>query len=290
MANYDKALILSASRMTDMPAFYPVELIAGVSDRLSRGLKIHTLMLWTKHPASLFRPPLAEALESWKRAGIQIAIQLTMTGFGGVGFLNHRGETVRIEPNVPRLADALASLPRIVSLVGHPHRISLRFDPVMRIASGYQAETTNLDLLDKIVAAAGQSKIKRLIYSFLEPGVYRKVDRRFLQAALDILPFSLSEKLVVSHRIERLSGLSGMVASACCVAGLPGSACVDGRELMALSESSLFPALHQPRSRPGCGCTQSTDIGGWPPRICHSGCLYCYARPAMDQKVFQSVD
>ena len=40
--------ILSASCMTDMPTYYPNELIEEVEKRQAKGLMIHTLVLWTK--------------------------------------------------------------------------------------------------------------------------------------------------------------------------------------------------------------------------------------------------
>ena len=53
-------IILSASRMTDMPKFYPEILIEEVNKRMDKN--IHTLVLWTKHPKPLLVNPLFDFL------------------------------------------------------------------------------------------------------------------------------------------------------------------------------------------------------------------------------------
>ena len=55
-------VILSASRMTDMPAFYPEQVLEEVNKRVAKGQDIHTLVLWTKHPYSLLKEPLKSFL------------------------------------------------------------------------------------------------------------------------------------------------------------------------------------------------------------------------------------
>jgi hypothetical protein len=62
LINKNNAIVLSASRMTDMPKFYPNELINEVEARLKKGLNIHTLVLWSKHPDSLLNNQLKEYL------------------------------------------------------------------------------------------------------------------------------------------------------------------------------------------------------------------------------------
>jgi hypothetical protein len=51
----DNPIIISASRMTDLPAFYPESLIDEVEKRIEKNFKIHSLVLWTKHAASLLK-------------------------------------------------------------------------------------------------------------------------------------------------------------------------------------------------------------------------------------------
>jgi hypothetical protein len=88
--------------MTDMPAFYPQELIDEVKRRIEKGVMVHTLVLWTKHPASLLCNPLFSYLHYIETLGIQISLQLTISGMGGVtvGFDKY-GKPIKPEPGVP---------------------------------------------------------------------------------------------------------------------------------------------------------------------------------------------
>ena len=78
-----KSIVLSASRMTDMPKFYPNELIEEVEKRLNKGIDIHTLVLWSKHPKSLISGSLYTYLLELKKRNIQLYYQCTITGMGG---------------------------------------------------------------------------------------------------------------------------------------------------------------------------------------------------------------
>lgn len=279
--------------MTDMPAFYPFELIDGVNQRLAKGQPLHTIVLWTKHARSLFAEPLVLALEGWKKSGIVVSVQLTVTGFGGEEFLNKAGHPVQVEPGVPALADSLSVLPRLVALVGPTDAITIRFDPIMRLSGAGGRFFSNLDQLPKVLAAMKENKLRRMVFSFLEPGVYRKTDRHFSEAGLDIVRFNLDEKRQIALQLAWQSAQSEVKALSCCVEGLPSTACIDGSFLSGLAPHLPPPSLKQPYSRGLCGCTTSVDIGGWPPRLCYSGCLYCYARPLVgkpDQSLKASVD
>lgn len=276
---HNRPLVLSASRMTDMPAFYPYELIEAVDQRIASGVSVHTVVLWTKHPASLFTLPLYDALLRWKKDGIQLAVQVTVTGFGGVIFNNHEGRQVMIEPNVPAPAGAMALFPQLVTLVGHPDLIAVRFDPLMKVWSSHMALQSNLSMAPTMVASMADAGLKSLIYSFLEPGIYRKVDRRFSLEALGMVEFDAAEKTRIRVYLEGLGAEGGISVKGCCVTGANETACVDGAELARIKGDGALPDARALHRRPGCGCTKSTDLGGWPPKPCSSGCLYCYARP-----------
>ena len=95
--------ILSASCMTDMPAFYPQQLIEAVESRRKKGVKIHTLVLWTKHPASLLKEPLYSFLLGLRNDGIQLYVQLTITGMGQLPMgTDLNGDPILIEPHAPK--------------------------------------------------------------------------------------------------------------------------------------------------------------------------------------------
>lgn len=51
----NNSVILSASRMTDMPKYYPDVLMKEVMTRIEKGMDIHTVVFWTKHPDAILK-------------------------------------------------------------------------------------------------------------------------------------------------------------------------------------------------------------------------------------------
>ena len=122
-----KSIILSASRMTDMPKFYPNELINEVQKRLDKNVDIHTLVLWSKHPNSLLVNPLNDYLKLLIKKGIQLYFQCTITGMGNLSIGNKEsGNEFIIEPAVPKPKIAIKDLQKVIDLLGDPLRVKLR--------------------------------------------------------------------------------------------------------------------------------------------------------------------
>ncbi len=273
-------VILSASRMTDMPAWYPAELIAETRRRINQATKIHTLVLWSKHPAALLREPLFSFLNELKEKGIQLFIQLTITGMGGkICGTDATGHAWKPEPHAPSPESSLNHLPRLISLTEHPDRILLRIDPLLKVKDAKGQLYSNIPHFKEIAQEAARMGIHYFTFSLVQPGIYRKVDRRFEKEGITLLPFLLADQEEIRKQFIELELRLNIHISACCVEGWPSSACIDGEKLMKLHPEAQEVSLRKPHSRPLCGCTVSTDLGGWPPKVCPTGCIYCYARP-----------
>lgn len=276
----DFSLILSASRMTDMPGFYPGDIIKEVEKRISKGLKIHTLVLWTKFPRSLIANPLFDYLKYLKSKHIQLYIHLTISGMGGIiTGISKNGSPVKIEPCTPDYKDSLSILQKVILLTGKPERIKLRIDPIVRLIDSSGNIYSNLATFPEIIEAASGLGIKDFVFSFLESGMHKKVDRRFGKIGFIISPPDKFEREKTILWIRNLQVKYNVNIYACCVKGFPESRCIDGELLQQLHDYKLSVNLKQIHSRELCGCTQSIDIGGWPPKKCFSGCDYCYANP-----------
>lgn len=271
-------VVLSASRMTDMPKYYPRELIEEVNQRLSKGMQIHTLVLWTKHPGSLFIDPLYEYLLELKQKNIQLYLQLTITGIGGLKVgIKSNGRPLILEPNAPLFQDSLNLLPQIVQLLELPERIKLRIDPIVRIMDSRGKVFSNLKFFPKIIRNAASYGVKHFVFSFLESGAHRKVDKRFRSMGCRIIPPNKEERERTLIWLRNLESKYNINIESCCVQDFPEGKCVDGRMLMNYHANRDPVDLSQPRKREKCGCTASIDIGGWPPKKCYTGCDYCYA-------------
>lgn len=278
--NKNLPLVLSASRMTDMPEFYPLDIIKETEKRINKGIEIHTLVLWTKYPLSLFVNPLLDYLKHLKSQQVQLYLQLTISGMGGVKTgISKNGDPLIIEPNSPYYKDSLKALPEVISLVGKPERIRLRIDPLVRLENRSSHSYSNLFLFPEILEAASPLGIKDFVFSFLEPGMHKKADRRFEHLGSAILSLNQPEREKTVLWINKLQIKHNVNIHACCVKGFPISKCIDGELLQMLHDCKSPVNLTQMHRRELCGCTHSIDIGGWPPKKCFSGCDYCYASP-----------
>lgn len=281
MLNKSK-VILSASRMTDMPAYYQQDIINQVQLRMSKGQSIHTLVLWTKHPRSLLREPLRSFLLSLKKQQIQLYVNLTVTGLGGaqVGKTSN-GSPLILEPNAPSWNDSTKVLPEIMKLVGHPQRIRLRVDPILRLRDYRGVTFSNLEMFPKIIDLTSKQGITYYTFSFLEADIYPKVDKRFTALGCKIIPPDSAEREKTKTWINNMAVKYKVNISACCVSGFEETRCIDGYLLRSLHDNQEPTDISEPRKREKCACTHSIDIGGWPPKVCLTGCLYCYARPKL---------
>lgn len=278
--------ILSASCMTDMPAFYPKELIAEVEKRRANGMP-HTLVLWTKHPGSLLREPLYSYLQEIRNSGVQLYGQITITGMGQLRMgVDVNGHPIIIEPNAPKWEDAVAELPNVIDLFGNPLRIRLRTDPLLRFMDATGAIHSNYEFMPKIIAATSPLGIKTYSFSFVEDKDdtamgkgHTKVNRSFKKLGASILPPTLDERVSMKAWVDGLANQYGVKIYACSTPGFEKSSCICGSFLEQLHDSKMPVSHKECPTRPLCGCTESIDIGGWPPKKCYTGCLYCYANP-----------
>ena len=276
--------VISASRRTDLPAFFPGFLadalraeriaVAGPRGRareadLSPGA-VHTLVLWSKDFSRLLGGEAG--LRGLLRKYDQIYILFTVTGLGGTA----------AEPGAPRPAAALAQLPALVELAGDPRRVSLRFDPVVSWRRGGRL-ATNLDFFERAAEAAAAARLTDVRFSFAQ--WYGKAVRRAGRTGFAFHDPAEEDKLAAAGRLAALAAARGLKLHACAqafLARVPGvlrSSCIDGRLLAELHPRGEPATTAKDRGqRPECGCTASIDIGSYAQR-CGHGCVYCYANP-----------
>lgn len=261
-------VIISASRRTDIPAFFP----DGFAACLARGLveyrnpysgtlataslgrgQVAAFVFWTRNPRPFF--PVLRRLE---RAGYPSIFHVTVTGLGAA-----------LEPSAPDPGSAVAAVRALSELVG-PRRVLWRFDPIL---PGEEPEA--LLARFEALSAALSGYASRCTVSLARP--YRKSLR-----ATRGTPGVWGDAARLRDAAARIAGTArarGFDARSCCSPllaewGIPPAPCVDGEYLNALYPGTGIPAVPSP-SRPGCLCSASRDIGSY--RTCRHGCLYCYA-------------
>lgn len=304
-------VIVSASRSTDIPAFYSDWFV----ERLEKGYvkwlnpfsgvplyvsfaKTRLIVFWTKNPRPMLEkiPGKEETpLDVVERLGLSYYFQFTMNDY----------DAERVEPNVPPIEARIRTFVDLAQRIGASRhgndRVVWRFDPLLLMDS-----LTPQMLLDRIERIGDRiaPHTPRLVFSFIDIQAYAKVSRNLERAGIRVREFERDEMLEVAAGIARLVKGWGISAGTCGEADdLPGiehNRCVDDR-LMVKSFSddevlmrfigakraeptlfehvSAWEAPIKPKKdfgqRAACGCIRSKDIGEYD--TCPHLCRYCYA-------------
>lgn len=269
-------LIISASRATDIPAFYS----SWFFNRLRQGYarwrnpyngkdsyisfaKIKFIVLWSKNPR-----PLLPLLSSLKEMGIGCYIQYTLNDYFAEG----------LEPNVPSLAERIDTFKQLVDGLGLG-AVVWRFDPLIL------TDKISVDaLLNKIerIAERLHGYTEKLVFSFADILAYRKVGRNLSDAGVHYREWEIDDMIDFSRR---LSGMNlGLELTTCAEKvdlsqfGIIHNRCIDP-ELICRLKPELQPLISMLKTDKGqralCGCITSKDIGTY--NTCPHGCTYCYA-------------
>jgi hypothetical protein len=278
--------IISASRRTDLVAFFPDWLagairaekaeVLGPSGRLQvvdlRPESVHTFVLWSKN----FAPLIADAaglLQGLKKYR-QLYFHFTITGLGGTP----------AERDVPEPRTALRQLEPLTRVAGRPDRVSLRFDPVVywKERDGIR---TNLGFFEELAARAAGLGVRNVRMSFAQ--WYGKSRRWAEKLGFPYIDPSIEEKHQAAAYLAGVARSCGLNLFACSqdfVAAVPGirpSACIDGRLLQETHPDGAPVSVRKDRTqRRECRCTESVDIGSYA-QACPHSCVYCYANPAL---------
>ena len=168
--------------------------------------------------------------------------------------------------------------------------IHWRFDPVTFYRMGPGPLRHNLRHFDEIATAAQACGIHRCITSFMD--LYAKVKRRAATVqGLTFVDPTPEHKLEIIRDMEQKTAARGIRLHLCCEKPLlnrlppdqkpASSSCIPNDLLVELYGPgiSLRKDAGQ-RTRSGCGCKVSMDVGDYRCHPCFHRCLYCYANPA----------
>ncbi len=176
--------VLSASRRTDIPAFYLDWFMAHIEqeeftitnpyNQVSRKVTVnadqfHSIVFWSKNYDQFLRTRTGEALT---KKGFNLYFNFTINS-----------ASVILEPNLPGLNQRLDQLETLVNRFGCKS-VSWRFDPVCFYTARKKSDTqkegkklhNNLDDFNKIAEHAASLGIKKCVTSFFDS--YKKIDRR----------------------------------------------------------------------------------------------------------------
>lgn len=291
-------VIISASRATDIPAFYMPWFIdrlkAGYCSRPERYNRqrlryvsfenVKAIVFWSKNPE-----PLLRCSAEIERRGLEWVVQYTLNDYGPEG----------LEPGVPDLGTRIDTFMRLADRIG-PDRVIWRFDPLM-----LTRELTVEHLLERMANMAGKLRgyTRKLVFSFVDIERYRRVHARLAVAHPGLREFTEAEMAQFVSRLLSLNELWGFSLASCAeesrFVGIARNRCIDGELLSSTGKKSPLLAalpgvtpdlfgnmpswdtLKDPGQRSACGCTVSVDIGGY--GTCPHLCAYCYANDRNDR-------
>ena len=186
-----------------------------------------------------------------------------------------------LEPDMISPAKAVTQMEKLVSLFD-PKVIIWRYDPIVFYQSRSGVESNHdgnvlREYLEKFSALG----LKRCYLSFvhLYPKVLKRVKRlkdfKFIELSIEKKNEILREMadLALHYDMQLFSCFNDKLLN---VPGVQKGHCIDGKMLnqlinLPVSEKTL-------PTRPDCGCTVSIDIGDYVDTPCKYKCLYCYAR------------
>ncbi len=288
--NPTSKVVLSASRRTDIPAFYMpwfMERIKSgvfeVVNPFNRRVKkvsatptvVHTIVFWSKNFGLFLKEGYGHNLQ---KAGYNLFFNFTINSYAP-----------RLEPHLPPLDVRLEQLEQLSDRFGS-RAINWRFDPICFFRTRKGVVEDNLNDLNRIAEKAAECGISRCITSFMDP--YPKIKNRLTTMpnfSFSDPPLEIKKKIILKMEQALIAGNINL--KLCCekeiLDALPAtttvteSSCIPNDLLVELfgGNLSLKKDTGQ-RVQKGCGCKISVDIGSYRHHPCYHNCLFCYANPA----------
>lgn len=268
-------MIISASRRTDIPAFYTPWLMNRIREgflltrnpfnanqirRVSLDPNdVDAIVFWTRNPSMLMKhlPELAP---------YHYYFQYTITGYPKT-----------LEKTVPRPQRAIQTFIELSDLIG-AEKVIWRYDPILL------SNEVDIDEHKRVfekIASLLKGKTKRVVISFSD--FYKKTARNLnLIDGLIYSDITHQTKLLfdLSIYMSKVAKKYGMEIESCTESvelshyGIAHGKCIDHALIKKLFGLNLN-GRKDIGQREDCGCIKSIDIGMY--NTCLHGCAYCYA-------------
>lgn len=307
LADAQAPIIVSASRSTDIPAFYADwflhRLKAGYSAWTNpfNGVKSYVaydntrlIVFWSKNP----KPLLAEGgcLDYLNEQGINTYIQFTLNDY----------VAEKLERGVPDLQERIDTFKRLVDRLGFG-KVIWRFDPMIL------TDTIGIDeLLSKAQNIGDQLKgyTEKMVFSYADIRTYRKVQSNLEKSGINYREFEVEDMLAIAKGLSELNHSWDYTLATCGEKvdlepyGIVHNKCIDDdlmikyfsedQKLMNFLGVEIVKGdLFNPDNtiikrkdnkdkgqRQFCGCIVSKDIGEY--NTCPHMCEYCYANTSKE--------
>lgn len=265
-------MIISASRRTDIPAFYSEWFV----NRLKAGYVytknpmnpmqiskvslatevVDCIVFWTKNAA-----PMMDKLDTIDSMGYPYYFQWTMTPYD-------KG----VERNLPAKETIMDSFKALSDKIGN-HRMIWRYDPIM--VSRQFPVTYHVQAFANMCRSL-KGYTNKCILSYID--FYTKISKR-IKSMVD---HEADQKtmLKIAETFSEIAKRNNIALETCCEQielsqfGIGHSSCINKQTIETIINCSIN-AKKAPGQRELCGCIESVDIGTY--NCCSHGCVYCYA-------------
>lgn len=277
-------MIISASRRTDIPAFYAEWFM----NRVRAGFCETVNPFDRKRVARVsLAPPDVEVIVFWTRnaAPLQARLpELDRLGFRYVFLCTVLNNPRVLDPGTPDLAQSVATFQSLSQQIG-PERVVWRYDPI--VLSRQTNAAFHLRTFERI-ARELEGRTRRVIVSFVD--LYRSIRNRMLalhKHGLDLLPEDPEQAGRLAQSLSEIAAARGLQIQSCAEApglashGVAPGKCIDDEWFRSVFGVSVASGK-DPGQRPFCGCVISRDIGTYD--TCRYRCVYCYATGASPRR------
>lgn len=268
-------MIISASRRTDIPAFYAKWWMERVragflltrnpynAQQIRRvsllPAEVDLIVFWSRNPQ-----PLLRHLPELDSLGYRYYFHLTLTDYPRA-----------LESATPPVEQAVASFQQLARRIGS-ERVIWRYDPIL--VCNWLSIADHLRAFERLAAQlAGHTR--RVVVSLAD--LYPRVARNLRQiAGLELHPLSEAELAQLASGLVQIAQRHGMAIFSCAETlplaqwGIARGKCIDEALIQRLFGLTLSGQKDRGQ-REACLCIKSVDIGSY--QSCLHGCHYCYA-------------
>ena len=273
-------MIISASRRTDIPAFYTPWFMS----RLRLG--------WCSVPNPFnplqvsevsLRPEDVDVFVFWTRSALPLfphLKELEQSGYRFYFLVTLMDNPREMDARCPSLTTAVRTFRTLADRIG-PEKVIWRYDPIVL------SPLTDPDFHKRVfgqIAGRLQGYTQRCIVSMMHP--YRKVKRRLTEEGIALTPWEEKDLDDLMPSLAKEAGERGMKISSCASPldleryGIHRGKCVDDAYIRRVFGIEVTHRK-DPSQREACGCVVSKDIGMYD--TCLFGCLYCYATTSFER-------
>ena len=263
-------MIISASRRTDIPAFFSDWFINRLNEQYAyvrNPMNIHQvskinlspdvvdcIVFWSKNPE-----PIIEKLSALK--DYMYYFQFTLNAY-----------EEDLEANLPPLSARIETLQILSDLIGK-NRVIWRYDPII-VNDKYSIDwhiKKFKDLTEQLCRYT-----EKVTISFVD--LYTKISHNF--KGKSIYELSYAQKDAISNNFAKIAHSHNLVIDTCAedinlsAYGIEHARCIDDRLISKLLGCSVDIEKDK-NQRLECGCITSIDLGLY--NTCQNGCVYCYA-------------